>query len=116
MVAHQLASAYELFSPLAAARPLSVLTWKVAMDVMKCGRDQPLSGTKENLAPFACQEKRRRKLHRAFLLPICSLVKCIPDRPMHAGVVVMASRRVASRDIKNPQGPEPSVRPSTPRR
>ena len=27
MVAHQLASAYELFCPLAVARPLTILTW-----------------------------------------------------------------------------------------
>src|SRR5208337_2592877 len=66
----------------------------------------------DHVAPFACQEKRGRKLHRAFLLPVWSLVKCIPDRPMHAGVIVMALRRVASRDIKNLQGPETSVRPS----
>ena len=44
-----------------------------------------------------------------------SLVKCIPDRPMHAGVVVMALCRVASRDIKDLQGPERSVRPPFPR-
>src|SRR5208337_826877 len=67
-----------------------------------------------NLAPFACQEKRERKLYRAFLLPVWSLVKCTPDRPMHAGVIVMALRRVAPRDIKNLQGPELSVRPSPP--
>src|SRR5208337_3400582 len=65
-----------------------------------------------NLAPFACQEKRERKLYRAFLLPVWSLVKCIPDRPMHAGVIVMALRRVAPRDIKNLQRRETSVRPS----
>src|SRR5208283_4624926 len=68
-----------------------------------------------NVAPFASQEKRGPELRRAFLLPICSLVKCIPDRPMHAGVIVMALPRVASRDIKNLQGTEPSVRPSLPR-
>ncbi len=65
---------------------------------------------------FACQETRRLELRRAFLLLMSSLVKCIGDRPMRAGVIVMALRRVASRDIKNLQGPEPSVRPSTPRR
>jgi len=64
--------------------------------------------------PFACQETRRLELHRVFLLPMLSLVKCIPDRPMHAAVIVMASRRVASCDIKNLQGPEPLVRPSLP--
>jgi len=69
----------------------------------------------ENVAPFACQEKRRPELRRSFLLPRCSLVKCIPDRPMHAGVIVMALRRVASRDVKYLQGPEPSVRSSLPR-
>ncbi len=77
---------------------------------------QPTFWHQGNVAPCVCQVTRRQELRRAFLLPICSLVKCIPDRPMHAGVVVMASRRVVSRDIKNPQGPEPSVRPSTPRR
>ena len=41
--------------------------------------------------PFACQEARRLELHRVFLLPMLSLVKCIPERPMHAGVIVMAS-------------------------
>src|SRR5208337_1019602 len=48
-----------------------------------------------NAAPFACQEKRRPELGRAFLLPMRSLVKCIPDRPMHAGVIVMASRGIS---------------------
>src|SRR5208282_5042579 len=78
-------------------------------------RGPPTFWHQGNAAPFACQEKRRPELGRAFLLPMRSLVKCIPDRPMHAGVIVMALRCVASRDIKNLQGPEPSVRPSLPR-
>jgi len=79
-------------------------------------RGHPLSGTKKKWgAAFACQEKRRPELRRAFLLPMRSLVKCIPDRPMHAGGIVMALRCVASRDIKNLHGPEPLVRPSLPR-
>ncbi len=64
--------------------------------------------------PFACQETRRLELRRVFLLPMLSLVKCIPGTPMHAGVVVIALRRVAPNDIKNLQGPEPLVRPSLP--
>jgi hypothetical protein len=56
------------------------------------------------MAPFACQEKRGRELRRAFLLLMRSLVKCIPDRPIHAGVIVMALPRVATRDIKNQKG------------
>ena len=62
---------------------------------------RPTSWHQRKPGPFACQEKRGPELHRAFLLPMCSLIKCIPDRPMHAGVIVMALRRVASRDIKN---------------
>jgi hypothetical protein len=81
------------------------------------GAEGPLTFRHQgNVAPCVCQVTRRQELRRAFLLPNRSLVKCIPDRPMHAGVIVMALRRVASRDIKNLQGPEPSVRPSTPRR
>ena len=53
---------------------------------------------------FACQETRRLELRRAFLLLIRSLVKCIPDRPIQAGVIVMALPRVATRDIKNQKG------------
>src|SRR5208283_5173467 len=47
-----------------------------------------------HMASFACQEKRGPELRRAFLLPMRSLVKCIPERPMHAGVIVMASRGI----------------------
>src|SRR5271157_498088 len=68
-----------------------------------------------HVAPFACQEKRGPEPRRAFLLPKYSLIKCIHDWPMHAGVIVMALRRVASRDIKNLQGHESLVRPSLPR-
>src|SRR5208337_28093 len=75
----------------------------------------PAFWQKGHAAPCVCQVTRRQELRRAFLLPNRSLVKCIPDRPMHAGVVVMALRRVASRDIKNLQGPEPLVRPPLPR-
>jgi len=74
----------------------------------------PTSWNQGNVAPFAFQDERRPKLRGVFLLPTRSLVKCIPDRPMHAGVIVMALCRVASRDIKNLQGPEPSVRPLYP--
>ena len=69
MVAHQLASAYELFFPLAAARPVSVLTRKVAMDVMKCGRDQPLSGTKGNMAPFRLPGEAGGEASQGLLAP-----------------------------------------------
>src|SRR5271157_907735 len=40
------------------------------------------------------QEKRGPELRRASLLPVRSLVKCIPDRPMLAGVIVIASRGI----------------------
>jgi hypothetical protein len=62
---------------------------------------RPTSWHQRKHGPFALQEKRERKLNRAFLLQNRSLVKCIPGRPMHAGVIVMALRRVASRDVKN---------------
>src|SRR5271157_1667400 len=65
------------------------------------GGGPPTFWKQGNVAAFACQEKQMPELRRAFLLPLRSLVKCIPDRPMHAVVIVMALR--GTRDIKNLQ-------------
>ena len=112
MVATELAGA---FLP-ARCRPTVDDSHVVGAMVVIAERAIHFSGTKATWPLSPAKENRGPQLRRAFLLPNRSLVKCIRDRPMHAGAIVMALRRVASRDIKNPQGPEPSVRPSTPRR
>ena len=80
---------------------------KGAEGATRARKGPPTFRNQGNVAPFYCLEERRPELRRAFLLPMRSLVKCIPDRPMHAGVIVMASRRVASRDIRKLQGRVP---------
>src|SRR5271157_3772619 len=60
---------------------------------LHCGRGHPLLGVKET-SPLSPAGKTEAGAFRAFLLPMRSLVKCIPDRPMHAGVIVMASRGI----------------------
>jgi len=79
-----------LFTSPLAAQPLTILSWSVALDASAEGTTP--FWHQGNAATFACQEKREPELHRAFLLPMCSLVKCILDRPMHAGFIAMASR------------------------